>query len=326
MARTFESLYRWITPYWLREGDGDNVLRSLARQLDENVARFRAGLNARFPTRCDAAALTQIGLDRGIIPGRAELRGHYANRLVAWRSPRGHRVRGNAFALLEQAGEYFGKSSVWAIDYARNFYGRNSRGVEAWETEYVWDWDSDEGVTPGDIFRFWLVLDGSALFAAHPVLDDPALWGGTWGTPGYTYGQIGAVGDDALAIRRMLTGRAWKMAGSRAEWLVVSLTADPEIHPDGTWRHWSRQVDGVQTPARDATCRYWSLDPEHNNTYGGYPGRFCLSAIMPDGSTYAGYPTSFPAALLMPDESTYAGDPTKFPVSVRLVDDGDPIQ
>jgi hypothetical protein len=326
MSRTFETLYRWITPYWLREGDGDAVLRSLTRLIDENVARFRTGLNSRFPTRCDDDTLAQIGADRGIIRGRAEVSSHYAHRLVAWRSPRGHRVRGGAFALLEQVSEYFGTLTTWALDYSGNKYTRTPAGIEAWASGTGWDWDSGEDPTPSPEpwARFWLVIDGAALFAEHPDMGDPALWGGAWGTPDYTIGQTGAVFDDAQAIRRMLTGRAWKMEGSQEEWLVVSLVTPIAVAPDGWYKHWSRQVAGVQTPTRDPDCRYWSLDPEHNNAYAGYPDRFCLSAIMPDGSTYAGDPTSFPTALAMPDGSTYAGDPTKFPVSVRLVDDGDP--
>src|SRR6187455_2560539 len=109
MARTFRQLFRWLVPSWLAgEGattedepaehhDGEKVLLSLAVIKDAWLESLRQGLNARFPSRGPETALALIGRDHGIVRGRDETAAHYAERLIAWRYPRGHRVRGSAY-------------------------------------------------------------------------------------------------------------------------------------------------------------------------------------------------------------------------------------
>lgn len=343
MANTFEAAFKWLVPSWLLANDGDAILRTIARTLDQNVARFREGLNARFPQRATgtAGALAKLGKDRGIWRGRSETDDHYAARLVEWRYPRGHRVRGSAWALLAQVSEYWGGVPCWTVDVSGNRYARSARNAEYVEHGYDWTWDTTPAVHWS---RFWVVVDGSSLFEETAAFDDPALWGGAYGTPGTTVGQVGATVDDVAAMRRLMTGIAWRPAGTQPEWLVVTLdplhantllertwdwTFDdsfgepPTFTPDATWAHWSALVAGVQEPTRDPRCRYWSLDPEHNNTYAGNPASFAPASRMPDGTTYDGDPTSFPLSATLPDGRTYAGDPTKFATSVRLPDDGD---
>src|SRR6187549_1469002 len=105
---TLRSIYKFLVPSWLSAGDGGLVLDTLTDQIDDSVEKMRESLVARFPTYAQDDALTLIGQDRLIPRGRAETSEHYAQRLIAWRYPRGHRVRGSAFALLNQVSEYFG--------------------------------------------------------------------------------------------------------------------------------------------------------------------------------------------------------------------------
>ena len=340
MTRTFENTYRWLVPSWLTEGDGYSVLRSLTRQIDENVARFREGLNARFPSRAIGTdgALARIGQDRGIIQGRSETDEHYAQRLVAWRYPRGHRVRGSAFALLNQVSEYWGGVACQTIDANGTVHERRENGAERYAYGLDWTWDDQP---PSNWSRFWLVLDGTSFAGAVEEI------GGEYWSDADTLGQTGVTFDDVQAMRRLLTGRAWRPAGTQPEWVVVvidhdlapepvafdasfdetfgALTWSTPVSPDATWAHWSAQDGlGVQRPTRSAGCRYWSLDPEHNNTYGGDPDLFCLASQMPSGADYAGDPDAFSTGATLWGGSTYAGNPANFPSSVRLVDDGDP--
>lgn len=307
MARSFRQLFRHIVPSWLIEGDGEAVLYSISLLIDAADERIRQGLNARFPSRTVDSANELTGRDRGILRGRDEASAHYAQRLIKWRYPRGHRVRGNAFALLEQFSEYWGGVDCWTIDSNGNRHDRTADGVESYSYGNAWDWGD------GGLARFWVVLDLSATAAAQ---DD---YGATWGQTGATY-------NDASALRGLMGGKhPWKPAGSRAEWVIVKLDAsDPDPVPDDTWLHWSQNVAGTQTPTRDSAYRYWSLTPERNNVYAGDPDNFPETFLAIGGGTFDGDPTSFPTAITRTDGTPYAGNPDNFPALLRLVDDGDP--
>jgi hypothetical protein len=330
IRKTFEAAFRWLVPAWLLAFDGDAIMRTIARTLDENVARFREGLEARFPERAVATdgALAKLGKDRGIPRGRTEAAEHYAGRLVEWRYPRGHRVRGSAWALLAQVSEYWGSIPCFTVDASGNRYARTGTGFEYVTHGTVWDWDAQP---TSNWARFWVVIDGAGVFGAT------GAWPTFASTPGTTIGQTGATVDDVAAMRRLMTGMAWRPAGTQPEWILVALSAlgietfdetfdetfgDEFPAPAVTWERWSAIVGGVQEPVRSAAYRYWSLAPAHNNTYGGNDAQFCAASRMPDGTTYAGDPTSFPLTEPLPGGRTYAGDATKFATSVLLPDDG----
>lgn len=317
----FQSAFKALVPAWLSEGDGGLVLHSLAVMKDVFLASLRAGLEARFPTKSGDSALTLTGDARGIIRGRSETSAHYAARLKRWRFPRGHRVRGDAFALLEQISEYFGGIHCRTIDIAGNVHDRTAAGVETFSYANAWDWD---GEPPSPNWgRFWVILypNPEAPMAVQPNLGDPALWGGALGTAGTTIGQTGVTADDVNAVRWLMSRRNWKPAGTLGEWIIVSLDGtDPA--PDGEWLHWSKMIDDTQSPARSSAFRYWVVTPELN-TYGGDPGNFALDCVLPGGVLYGGDPTSFPTSLVLPSGAVYAGTADSFPLSARLVDDGD---
>lgn len=323
MATTFRQAVKWLVPSWLNDGDGAAVMWVLAAMKDAFAERVRQSLDARFPSRTTASANALTGADRGIRKGRTETNEHYAQRLIRWRWPRGHRTRGNAFALLEQASEYFGGVPCWTIDVRGNRYDRSAAGVETFSQGNAWNWDNVAAAPRWA--RGWLVLDLSELASAQPDFGDADLWGGELGDPDYSVGMQGVAANDAMAIRDLVRadgGRPWKPAGVRAEWAIVSLDGT-EPEPDGTWLNWSRDVAGVRTPTRDPAFRYFSLSPTKNNLYAGDPDVFSETFTLLDGTTYDGDPDVFPASITMPDGSTYVGDPDNFPATIRLLDDGD---
>src|SRR6188474_2717293 len=167
MALTFRSFFRWALPgnYSAEGTDGEKVLYSLALIKDGFDQIYRDRLTARFPTLAGASAVSLIGADRAIPRGRAETAEHYAERLLAWRTPRGHRVRGNGFALLEQIWEYFGGGFALHTESHNPIqYHRAADGTESTANVGGWDWDS---TTIGDWAdkwaRFWIVIDGTDL-------------------------------------------------------------------------------------------------------------------------------------------------------------------
>jgi hypothetical protein len=324
MALNFRTLPRWLVPRWLNEGDYEKVLYSWMLLFDVWRETLRQGLLARFPSQTGETANALTGEDRGIVKGRDETNAHYAQRLIRWRWPQGHRVRGNSFSMLEQFSEYFGGLDGYVIDVKGNKRERTAEGDISYSYGNAWNWDGVPATPRWG--RFWVVLDLSEIATEQLDFGDPDLWGGALGTPGYTIGQQGVTAEDVNALRRMMAGRAWKCAGVRAEWVIVQYgpaLPDP-LEPDGTWLTWSTNVGGTQTPTRSSDFRYWSLSPTINNVYAGNPDSFCEEFPLVGGAgMYAGDPDSFPASITLPDGTTYAGNPDNFPSSLRLVDDGD---
>jgi hypothetical protein len=325
---TLESIYEHLVPSWLSEGEGGKVLTALARLYDENIARWRAGLNARFPSRTDEACLAVIGRDRLIVRGRTESAANYATRLVAWRYPRGHRVRGNPFALLEQIVKYWGDVfAAYTAEKNGDVCRREIEGTESFAQDVAFEWDLRPDA---EWSRFWVVLESAGTFTAQLDWGDAGLWGGDFFHAGYTIGQQGAGVEDVRAMRRLMTGHAWRPSGTQPEWICVQIDTGATMGPDGgAYQYWSKDVAGVRMRARDPRFRYWSLAPAWNNTYAGRPEVWSTTATMLDDSVFApnadrggtwlldgGY-------VLMPDGTHYVPNPNNFPSGVRLCDDGD---
>lgn len=324
MALTFRALYKWLLPgnYWAEGTDGEKVLHSLTMVLDAADQIQRDRLMCRFPSYAGDSALTLIGADRGILRGRAETSEHYAARLLAWRYPRGHRVRGNPFAVLEQIAEYFGGGFELRTEQQNGLrFVRAADGTESTTTSTTWDWDSLTNPDATDEWaRGWIAIDGSGLITETPDWGDPALYGGQHGDSAYALGHEGVSADDVNAIRKLFRGRAWKPAGTRAMWAVVSLDGTWPT-PAGAWGRWATDNAGNYEAARSPDYRYWALDPTAL-TYAGDPAAYPLSADTPDGGNEGGDPTAFPTSAALVGAAAYGGNPAKFLGSARLVDDG----
>jgi hypothetical protein len=343
MAQTFRSIFRWLTPAWLHGtgntaeiappdeeiNEGELVLYSVSVMIDAWLESLRQGLNARFPTRAVASANRLTGVDRGIIRGRSETDEHYAARLVAWRYPRGHRVRGSAFAALEQISEYWGGVLCATIDAKRNYHKRLADGTESYSyAAQAFNWDGTQAPTLGPNWaRFWAAINLTGVASATPDFGFASLWGGTIGTPGYCVGMVGVTPDDMRTMKKLFRApRPWKPAGTRAEWLMISIDGTSLetmlAAPDGTWRNWSKNSAGVQVAARSSAYRYVSLTPEKNQTYAGDPTNWPASFTEAGGGTYAGV-AGWPTPITKPDGSTYDGSALNGFPSVLLFDDGD---
>lgn len=240
--RTFRTVWRSLIPGNFQKGEGELVqyVQGLVEDAFAETARQTAAL--MFPSVCPSDALDKLGADRAIPRGFAEPETSYRQRLIAWRFPRGHRIRGNAVGLLEQIAAVFGGAcDVQTIDARGTRYTWGEDGTSTVERGVTWDWDG-EALTP-NWARFWLVLkiDGAK---RHDTWDNTEAAGTTWdaaeesGTAwagvGFHYGQI-------KAIRRLAqVGRlSWTPAGRRPNTLVIYFEGETYPAPDGTWDDWS---------------------------------------------------------------------------------------
>lgn len=243
MAFRFRTSFQKLVPRWLSNGDGGKVLFVINWFIDSSLERAQQSLTCRFPSFAGESALAKIGDDRGIPRGRDEAQAHYVKRLKAWRFPRGHRVRGNAFALLEQVSEYWGGIFCRTIDDSGNQFTRDASGGEFALQGATWNWD---GAYPAKWSRFWILMQPRpelrTITSWGTFADLPAEWGtfGAAKAAGYTIGQKGASVGDIRAMFRLFHpighDRAWKPAGTRAMFYIVDLGENPTaIVPAGAW-------------------------------------------------------------------------------------------
>lgn len=334
MIPRFRRIWRFLTPPWLQneEGDGPKVLYSIGLLIDMFAERARQGLEARMPSRAGPSAQALIAGDRGLIRGRSEpdedLPGKppgFVSRLLAWRTPRTHCVRGNAYEAVRQVWNYWwhwnpGYADVFDSHFLTHF--KEANGAEGRFDFGVWNWDG----TDPDVHwsRFWVTIDNDGI-TEQLDFGDPDLWGGALNTPGYTLGQQNVRPEDVLAMRTLFQDLPWAPAHARPEWVIVTsedIGGGSFPSPDGTWGHWSQNVGGTQVATRAPEYRYWALGPEVN-FYSGDPENFPEAMTDVDGGgTYEGDPDSFPASITLPNGTVYVGDPDSFPVGFQLVDDG----
>jgi hypothetical protein len=326
--RPFNATIDSLPVGFLRTGEGRLLLLVMAIMVDASLERQLQALTCRHPSGESASAQALLGQDRGILRGRSETLGHYAQRLLAWRHPRGHKVRGSAFALLEQVSEYFGGVNCASVDPRGNLFERDALGVETVTHSTTWLWGSLAVLT--NWARFWLHVHAGSFASEHPAWGSPLLFGGAWGGRKHVLGLDGVTPEDIAAIRGLFIGKhPWKPMGNRPEWLVFSFDeSGAYVAPDVTYEHWSKQADdmsGTQVAARSASFRYVSLSPTKNNAYAGYPDKFPLALTLAAGTTYVGNPDNFPVAITLTDGTTYVGNPDNFPVTIALPDDGSAV-
>jgi hypothetical protein len=262
MAKTFQSVFRFMLPSWITNGDGGKVWAAITNVIDDNILAMRESLYAQLPSKAQPDALEKIGVDRALPRGKTETTAHYVARLRGWRFPFGHRVRGSDYGLLDQLRQYFGGADRDGIAQSSMFsYTMDQKGSRGqirptgdlqFDYGFGWDWDG-AGVFP-NWARFWVILDRIPGVTRGPTIGDPTLWGGAVGpaSRGYTIGQAGVTPDDIAAIRNLVLGPSpWKPAGTRAEWVIVSFNGAFPV-PTGDWQNHA---------ARNPAFRYWSLLP-----------------------------------------------------------------
>jgi hypothetical protein len=316
--RGFRHAFVNLVPGWQSSGEGGLLLYSIGLLMDLFREKAYQSAVARFPTMAPSDALAVIGAERGIIRGRGETAAAYARRLNAWRYPAGHRVRGNAWALLHQIWAYFGGVSVWTVDRRGNVYHLDAAG----EQDYEWDageFEFDDAPATPRWGRFWVMITLTGTALEQYDFGDPLLWA----DESDTLGHQGVTSADVSAVLSLFQGSgAWKPAGTQLQWVMVRISGSDALPvPDGTWGRWG-ELDGTNyTASRPSNLRFWSL----SYRYSGDPTIFAETCDDVEGNTaaYAGDPTSFPADAALPmGGGTYAGNPASFPVDVLLPDDG----
>jgi hypothetical protein len=339
VASTIRTLAKYLLPARLLDDEAGGAFHwSLSALLDVFSERARNGMEQRFPSRAGPTALSWIGQDRLISRGRDETDASYAARLRAWRYPRGHRIRGSVFGLLEQIDAYFGGGLVlYGIDASGNIRHRAVDDTETYSYGNAWNFDS---VAATEWARQWLVIDASGGGPLYPQLawGDPLLWDGAWGTYTDAVGIQGSTGSDWQAIRNLVVGQhRWLPAGTRAEWLIVAFDL-ADLTPDGTWDAWGEYYyDGTTLrtywqPTRPDSSRWVALrdallDYAGEVTATSWASRMVTdvgSVTAPDTvtTTIIGDDTDFPTAIDLPGGNSVAGDPTVFDATIRLIDDG----
>lgn len=314
MSRVFRDLTRHLVPSWLSTGDGGKLLHVVTMLCDISAQHVKDALLCRSPSYAGPSALVQLGIDRGILRGRAETREHYAARLINWRYPRGHRVRGSAFAVLNQVSEYWGGAVTHSYDASGNHYRYAGEDDATYELVGAWgDYIS------GHWGRFWIGIEDPDGLALRSDLDLD-LDG--------SYGVSGAVADDWVAMKRLFAPEwswSWKPAGTREQWIVltVGFSWPSDMSWGPTWGS-SDTPDGEYLPLRSTDFRYICLFPDSLNTITGDPELFPASSSNSGGTpswSYSGDPDLFPTDVEGLGE-IFNGDPDLFPVEVSLPDDG----
>jgi hypothetical protein len=261
MARSFRTIWAKLVPDWLVEGDGGLIGYTLMLLNDASLERLRLGHLARFPqqgpdgTPGPDDALAALGRDRGVVRGIDETSSSYAYRLTQWLI--NARKRGTAFQLLKDVASYvdFDGSkgcSYRIVDTRGNWFSRAADGTETYSLkEENWNWDGETSRWA----RFWLIIYPGTRWAVQPE-----TWGSTtWGAAGKTWGTT-ALPEHGVTLRNLASDG--KPGGTRCESIVIAFdenSFDPSApEPDGTWKRWSENVDGVNVPTtRLNTARYF---------------------------------------------------------------------
>lgn len=225
--------------------------------LDMVAQAGKEAARARFPSYCPDDALPYHGRDRGIPRGPNEGRDGYVQRLLQWRDI--WSGSGVGRALLDEIAAYLTPSEArlmivtqTGVVYTRWTDGQF--GVEHVTPPNFWNWDGNTALWA----RFWLVIYSigpNAPWSRDGTWNDGEHWGehastASWGST--------ATLEQIASIRSIILEH--KPAQSVCQNIIISFD-DDAFHtppfPDGLWGHWSKNVGGVQVPARDSRGIYW---------------------------------------------------------------------
>lgn len=269
MATSFRTLRKFMGPKWLVDDDDESTLIGYSLDLlkDAFLERLELGHLASYPqqdpqgTPGPSDALAALGRDRRCVRGLFETETEWAARMIRARIDDRKR-QGNPWMLLQKLAEYLGPlPSFRTVDDRGNWFSRAAGSAGGTESVLLkqenWDWSGDP---VGERWsRFWVIIYPNALWSENP--DD---WGAnTWGADGW--GESEETWGSTATPVQVATTRAlvadWMPAGTRCVNIIIALdpaSFDPATpEPDGLWEQWSKNVGGVQVPARLSTARYW---------------------------------------------------------------------
>jgi hypothetical protein len=266
----------WLKAYipkWLSNRPGLNngfkILYGMAVQADmlldlaiEAVGSWWPGyaLGATNQALDASSAIPLLGLSRGILQGEAETQAAYAVRLQAWRETWAN--AGSSEVLAEEIQAYLGNTpTVRIVDRSGNWVTRAPDGTVS-KVVAPWNWDS---VSNPERAQWWSDLWIIVYPCEWPITGTTlASLVGVWGTyngGGTGHGVPRAAVDAILSLVETFKGaHCWCQAilfSYDATLFVPGTTVSGD--PDGTWGNFSRNVGGVQVPARlaDGRVRFW---------------------------------------------------------------------
>lgn len=249
-----------LSPPRLRTDVAAKMVYALfALPFDAMAQAATEAVRARFPDLAPEDALPYLGRDRGIARGPKEPSTSYRARLLLWLDT--WRGAGVGRTLLDQLAAYVLPATcrMRLITQAGLVYTREADGTfSIARAGGTWNWDGDASSWA----RFVVVIyPGADLWTEGPTWGDAALWGGGWGSPGYTWGTT-ATPEQVAGIRAIV--RDWKPAASLCESIIVafdpaSFDAAMTNWPDGLWgigTKWDA-VNQQRVRSRLASARYW---------------------------------------------------------------------
>lgn len=254
----FRDSIKNVCPTWLQGYWGYRFMYSIGIQLDAVAENLRQGVLARMPGYGTEDALPYVGNDRQILRGASESNEAFIVRLQTALTTWG--TAGNAQAVISQLLGYV-SPAVPRIRYVVEGLDDVGNPIADWVTvedgsvsfyrasPSNWDWD---GGDPN--WRFWIII--------YPGFFTVKTWNdGHFYNDGTSWGHTGP-STIASDMRALIS--KWKAAGSECVKIIVAFdssdfdpTASPGAPmPDGTWGRNSKNVGGVQVPARNTNALY----------------------------------------------------------------------
>jgi len=284
MTRRFRTGFKLRLPRWLRDGQGEALWYSIGAIIDAAAQRMLDGHRVRLPGLAPLDAYPFFEQDRRIRRGINEARGTskprtgYVGRLIGWLDAA--RVRGNAFAMLEQVRSYMGGDGirVRSVDASGNWYTIDRDGTKSYKLGTSnWHWD---GVpNPPNWARFWIIIYPRYLPEPDTFepWDRPPPFDGSWFFDGsFVWGST-AKPEEVDTLRKIVEDE--KPAGRRQEWIIyyyhVDGGPDPDAFdpdnpaPDGTWWAYgsgdphdlNRAIDAAYIKAGPVVTPYGAMEP-----------------------------------------------------------------
>jgi hypothetical protein len=236
-VRRFRTVWKWLVPSWLQEGEGELIQYTQGLVNDAFAERCRQTVWLMLPSLAPADALPRIALDRGLPRGLFEPEASYRQRLIAWRYPKGHRVRGSALALLEQVSIALRGTAYVTIDQRGTRYdlatAPSTKGV-------TWDWDG-AALTP-NWARYWVIVKSAGTLPT--TWDEGEAAGELWdGPPDECLAGEGIHVGELEAVRRIVRvgGQSWTPSGRRPVYLVLWFDGETFPAPTGDWDEWGNR-------------------------------------------------------------------------------------
>lgn len=160
---SFLKVFQAILPPWLQRTEGLKLIGGIADVIDDHQDRLVGGVKLRFPGLYTLEGIDRIGKERRLRRGPTESAEVFADRLQRWWEDL--RLKGNAYALLEQMLVYFTGTLSPPYDVVSYRGLRHVMDVNGDITRDSITWGNDES---GNWSQVWVFL----YFASGPPVAD----------------------------------------------------------------------------------------------------------------------------------------------------------